>query len=186
MSAQNPYERRRDPERRPGTMMAESAFVDSMRLGGPREYLLRLDDVEALVESAVARARAEMRGRVEHEILNSRREAWEEGRVAGRGDGAGEVLNRIDRAFGARVRAHCDLLTALLAQVGEFGGGPAKDLRAAVQESERLLVALIEAHHRGFVPPMMGIEVGFDRPSFTGTAADIDPALRADLGLDSR
>lgn len=154
----NPYDRRDENRRRDrgasdiGYMPMTSGFRET-------HPGLELADLQAMAFSARARGEQAASDRLtaahEEAMLNRSRAAWQEGYELGAGDGARDMLARIDNAVGERVREQHARLEVIIATLDEGAKGAPKvseeDLRLAVLQARTLLGQLIDAHHNGFV-----------------------------------
>ena len=93
----NPYDRR--GPRGDTRTASEVGFMGVDRQSGP----LRIEDLEAMVNSAYARGAAATRSRMTREAHAERAQVWEEGRQAGEAQGAEAQWRRMSDAITAAI-----------------------------------------------------------------------------------
>lgn len=159
----NPYDRRSTERGQTRRLSGDVNFGGGMLRGvGGIQYAdgagrspLALEDIEALVGSATARARAdtEERSRVSQaeEVRRSMATAYDEGHAVGDMRGAARIVDRLDRLYAARVRAITDHAGETL----EALDGGSRDitkqrLAAVLRDTAGMLHELVHAHHAGF------------------------------------
>lgn len=101
----NPYDRR--VEARENRIHGVSADFGLRGWNGvvdtPRESPITMNDLEAMVHQAKHRGRREALETIPQTVNDARREAWDEGHVAGVDEGRDDLLKRIAAQFERRV-----------------------------------------------------------------------------------
>lgn len=150
--ATNPYDRR-TREQRDGKSPGFSRNEFALAAPPPS---LAIDDLNALVSSAVQRGEAAATQRLlaahQEERLTAQREAWDAGHEAGKERGRGDLVGQLDEQYGETVRLIHNQGRVLLNKMTDPRKVTKPELEKALDLAVEMLGGLIEAQHQGFVP----------------------------------